>query len=261
MRFVMSKTTACLAGFLLAALASSAQAQTAHDIVVNADKARNPDKPFHITATLIDYKAGKPIGRNVYSVYSKVDPATGQFRDVMLYVDPPRDAGKVLLLNGRNLWFYDPASRESVRISPQQKLSGQASAGDVLTENLAVDYTPQLVGSETIEDGGRRQRTCWRLALKAANDGAAYNHVDYWVEKETYTPIKAELYADSGALLKILYYRNFVVRDGRNQPTQSVIIDAVDRTLVTTADFGELQFQDLPDTWFNREYLPHLKLK
>lgn len=249
-----------LAAIVFVAFATAAQAQTAHEIVANADKVRNPDKPFRVTATLIDYKSGQPIGRNVYSVYSKLDPATGQFRDVMLYVEPPRDAGKMLLLNGANLWFYDPASHESVRISPQQKLSGQASAGDVLSENLAVDYTPSILGVETIEDGNHQQRTCWHLDLKAANDAATYNRAEYWVEKDSYTPIKAKLYADSGTLLKTLYYRNFVVRDGRNQPTQAVIIDAVDQTLVTTADFADLRFQDIPDAWFTRDYLPHLKL-
>jgi len=251
----------CIIALALTALATTAQAQTAHEIVANADRARYPDKPFRIIATLIDYKAGRPIGRNIYSVYSKLDPATGQFRDVMLYVDPPRDAGKLLLLNGPNLWFYDPASHESIRISPQQKLSGQASAGDVLSENLAEDYTPTLAGTETIEDAGHKSRVCWRLELKAAGDGAAYNHIDYWVEKDSFTPIKAKLYADSGALLKILYYRNFVVSDGRNRPTQAVIVDAVDQTLVTTADFGELHFQDVPDAWFTRDFLPHLKLR
>ena len=250
-----------LAAIALLACATAAQAQSARDIVVHADAVRYADKPFRITAALIDYKSGQPVGRNVYSVYSKLDPATGQFRNVMMYVEPPRDAGKMLLLRGNDLWFYDPASRASVRISPQQKLSGQASAGDVLSENLAADYNAAILGDETIADGNRQSRACWHLDLKAANDAATYNRVEYWVEHGTYMPIKAKFYTDSGTLLKVVYYRNFVVRDGRNQPTQAVIIDAVDATLVTTADFGALQFRDIPDAWFERDYLPHLKLE
>jgi len=38
-------------------------------------------------------------------------------------------------------------------------------------------------------------------------------------------------------------------------------VDAVDETLVTTADFGDLHFQDLPDAWFTRDFLPHLNLR
>jgi outer membrane lipoprotein-sorting protein len=240
---------------------SAAGAKTANDIVAGADKVRNPARPFRITATVIEYRSGRATDRNVFTVYSKLDPATGQFRDVMLYAEPPRDAGKMLLLNGDNLWLYDPAARQSIRISPQQKLTGQASAGDVLTENLAVDYTAVLLGEETIPDAARQPRECWHLQLKAARDAATYNRVEYWVEKNSHYPIKAMFYADSGALLKVLYYRNFLQRDGSVAPTQAVIVDAVDATLVTTIDLGEPHFQDIPDVWFQRDYLPHVKFQ
>jgi Outer membrane lipoprotein-sorting protein len=243
----------------LAAMAAHAS-ESARDIVVGADRVRNPERPFRVNATVIEYKSGKAIDKNTFAVYSKVDPSTGQFRDVMVYVSPPRDAGKMLLLNGSNLWFYDPASRQSVRISPQQKLTGQASAGDVLSENLGVDYNATLSGSETIEDAAREKRTCWLLDLAAAGDAATYRRVEYWVEQGTNSPIKAKFYADSGELLKVLYYRNYLKRGDRFSPTQAVIIDAVDSTLVTVVDIGELHFQEIPDSWFQRDYLPHLKL-
>lgn len=249
---------AALCAFVLFATAS--RAQSAHDIIAGADEVRNPDQPFRITATVTEYQSGKATDRDVFTVYSKLDPASGQFRDVMLYVEPPRDAGKMLLLNGDRLWFYDPASQQSVRISPQEKLAGQASAGDVLTENLAVDYAPTILGVDTIEDANRQQRRCWHLELKATSDAATYNRVEYWVEQDSYDPIKAKFYADSGGLLKILYYRDFVKRGARAAPAQAVIVDAVDSTLVTTVDLGELHFQDIPDAWFERDYLPHLKL-
>ena len=246
-------------GLVLAAQPVTA-ADSAHDIVIGADHVRNPERPFRVNATVIEYKSGLPIDKNTFAVYSKVDPSSGQFRDVMVYVSPPRDAGKMLLLNGGNLWFYDPASRQSVRISPQQKLTGQASAGDVLSENLGVDYNATLLGSESIDDAARQKRTCWHLDLAAAGDAATYKRVEYWVEQATFNPIKAKFYADSGELLKILYYRNFIKRGDRLSPAQAVIIDAVDSALVTVVDIGELHFQEIPDSWFQRDYLPHLKL-
>jgi outer membrane lipoprotein-sorting protein len=258
MRCAMSKWSL----FVLAIVfATAANAQTAKDIVARADKVRNPDKPFRVTATVTDYKSGQARGRNVFTVYSKLDPATGQFRDLMRYDAPPRDAGKMLLLNGNNLWFYDPASKQSVRISPLEKLTGEASAGDVLTENLAVDYSASVLGEEVIEDASHQQRQCWHLLLKAADDAATYNRAEYWVEKDSYRPIKAKFYADSGALLKILYYRNFVARDGGIVPAQAIILDAVDATLVTTVDLSDPHFQEIPDAWFQRDYLPNLKFE
>ena len=247
-----------LVATMLFVASAAAAAETAQEIVAKADAIRNPDKPFRTTTVLTEYHSGQPADRNILYVYSKIDPATRQFRNLARYIDPPRDAGKMVLL-GSVLWFYDPATKDSVRISPQQRLTGQAAIGDVLTANLAIDYTATLVGEETIEDAGRQQRKCWHLDMKAATETATYNHIEYWVEEGSYDPVKAKFYADSGRLLKILYYRNFLERLGGLRPTQAVIIDAVDSSLVTTVDFSNQKFQDIPDYWFERDYLPHLE--
>jgi hypothetical protein len=97
--------------------------------------------------------------------------------------------------------------------------------------------------------------------MKAANDQASYNRVEYWVEHDTHYPIKAKFYADSGRLLKILYYRIFEARLGRVRPSQAVIIDAVDTSLVTTLKLGDLRPQNIPDAWFARDYLPRLQVE
>ena len=242
----------------LLAAALPASAQTAQDIVAGSDKIRNPGQPFRSTDTLVEYVAGKERDRDQLVVYAKVDPKTGQFRNLVKYVEPPRDAGKMVLLDGRNLWFYDPASKASVRISAQQRLIGQAAIGDILTINLAVDYTGTLIGSETIEDASKQNRNCWHLDMKAATDTATYNRVEYWIEHDTFYPIKGKFYSDSGRLLKILYYRDFAQRLGGIRPNEAIIIDAVDSSLVTTLQFGQDSFTDIPESWFQRDFLPRL---
>ncbi len=256
----MSETARIAAAVMLvlAATASVARAQTAQEIVAASDKVRNPGEPFRSTDTLTEFVAGKPRDQNVLIVYAKEDPATHQFRNLVRYAAPPRDQGKVVLLDGHVLWFYDPNSKASVRISPQQRLIGQAAIGDVLTVNFAVDYAGTLLGDETIEDAGRQDRLCWHLDMKAADDQAVYNRVEYWVEHGTSYPVKAKFYSDSGRLLKILYYRGFEEQLGRVRPTEAIIIDAVDTSLVTTFKFGDFRAQDIPDAWFQRDYLPRL---
>ena len=177
-------------------------AQTPQEIIAGADKVRNPGQPFRATDTLTEYVAGKPKDQDQLVVYAKEDPATRQFRNLVRYIEPPRDAGKMALFDNRNLWFYDPSSKASVRISPQQRLIGQASVGDVLTVNFVVDYAGTLLGDETIADAERQQRTCWHLDLKAVTDTAIYNRVEYWVEHGSFHPVKAKFYSDSGRLLK-----------------------------------------------------------
>jgi len=238
---------------------AAAHAETAQEIVAASDKVRNPGEPFRSTDTLTEFIAGKPRDQNVLVVYAKEDPATHQFRNLVRYVEPPRDQGKMVLLDGHVLWFYDPNSKASVRISPQQRLIGQAAIGDVLTVNFAVDYAGTLLGDETIQDASRKDRQCWHLDMKAANDQAVYNRVEYWVEHGSHYPVKAKFYSDSGRLLKILYYRGFEEQLGRIRPTEAVIIDAVDTSLVTVFKFGDFRAQAIPDAWFQRDYLPRLQ--
>jgi outer membrane lipoprotein-sorting protein len=166
-----------------------------------------------------------------------------------------------VLLDGHSLWFYDPDSKVSVRISAQQRLIGQAAIGDILTVNLAADYTPTVLGIEKIDDATRQPRQCWHLDLKARTDAATYNRVEYWVEQGSFYPIKGKFYADSGRLLKIVYFRNFSEQLGAIRPTESIIIDAVDATLATTATLGGYAYQEIPEAWFQRDYLPHLEVK
>lgn len=238
-----------------------AQAQTATEIVAKTDDVRNPQQPFRSTVTFTEYVSGRERDHDTLVVFSKEDPATGQFRNLVQYAEPARDAGKRVLLDGRSLWFFDPASKTSVRISAQQRLIGQAAVGDVLTVNLVADYSATLLGTESVTDSTHTQRQCWHLDLKAANDRAIYNRIEYWVEQGSFYPIKGKLYSDSGRLLKIVYFRNFAARLGAQRPIEEIIIDAVDTSLATTAAFSADAFQDIPDVWFQRDYLPRLQIK
>jgi outer membrane lipoprotein-sorting protein len=249
------------AAALLTGPARAADAPEARQIIAATDRVRNPHEPFRVTVTLTEYVGGSERNHDGLVVFSKEDPGTGQFRNLIQYVEPPRDAGKKVLLDGHSLWFFDPASNISIRISAQQRLIGQAAIGDVLTVNLAVDYTASIAGAETIKDAARADRSCWHLDLKAANDQAVYAHVEYWVEQGTNFPIKGKFYSDSGRLLKILYYRSFAPALGAVRPTEAVIIDAVDTSLATAATFGDYRSAEIPDAWFQRDYLPRLQAK
>jgi outer membrane lipoprotein-sorting protein len=248
-----------VASIALSMLPLRAWGQSAAEIVARADQIRNPDQPFRFVSTLTEYVSGKPQAQNVLAIVSKKDPDTHQFRNLVRYVEPPRDAGKAVLLDGRSLWFYDPASKSSVRISPQQRLIGQAAIGDVLTVTLSIDYVATLTSTESVQDASRTWRSCWHLDLKAANDLSTYARIEYWVEQGTFNPIKAKFYSDSGRLLKILYYRAFESWLGGVRPTEAVILDAVDSTRVTTVKGTGHRAQDVPETWFQREYLPRLQ--
>ena len=244
-----------------APVARAQPAPNPHDLVASADRVRNPEKPFRLTSTLVEYVAGKPRDRVVLTVFAREDPQTLQYRNLIRYAEPPRDLGKLVLLSGTALWFYDPASKASIRISPQQRLLGQASEGDVLTVNLARDYSAKIIGAETLQDADRANRDCWHLDLTAATPDAIYSRIECWLERGTARSVKGKFYSDSGRLLKIAYFHKYQDELGGERPTETIIIDAVDSNLVTTINTSEYRSQEIPDAWFQRDFLPRLKVE
>jgi hypothetical protein len=234
---------------------------TADEIVAAADAVRNPSVPFERKLSLVEYVDGVAHSQTVLRVFSKIDPASGQFRNLVRYEDPPRDVAKAVLMNGTVMWFYDPAARSSVRISPQQRLLGQAAQGDVITVNLARDYRARLVGpasGETLADADHQMKRCWHVELVPGSDSAIYGKVDYWVEQGTFRPVKSKFYSDSGRLLKIAYFHKYDDRLGAKRPTEIILIDAINEKLVTTMNVSDDAAREVPDSWYQRDYLPRL---
>jgi len=246
------------------AFAADENRPLAQDIIVRSDAVRNPDIPFRLNLSLTEYADGSVRNEVILHVYSKIDQVSGQFKNLVRYMDPPRDQGKEVLMNGTTMWFYDPASKSIIRISPQQRLVGQASEGDVLTVNLARDYTAGYVGQdggETIDDADRVPRDCWHMELTPKNASAVYGRVEYWVEKGTYRPVKGKFYADSGRLLKIAYYHRYKREIGVLRPTEIILIDAVNTNLVTTINSSGYQAMEIPNSWYQPAFLSHLKVE
>jgi len=253
-----------LIGFTVAVvLAAGAHAAgpTGQEIIAAVDAGRNPGQGFRVVDNLVEYVGGQARNSMQIIVFVNQNKATHQYNNLVRYVLPARDAGKMVLFNGSNMWFYDPSSKASVRISPQQRLLGQASNGDVATVNLAKDYTATLLGEETLQDADKQNRACWHLELKAATDEAVYSKVEYWVEKGTYHQIKGKFFSDSGRLLKIAYYHKFAPMLGRQIPAETIVIDSVNTNLVTTMAISDMRAQDVPDSWFQRDFLPRLKIE
>lgn len=248
---------ALLAGLALAPSAQAgAEAQT---LLAASDAVRNPSRSFAVTVNLIEYRSAKQTDNNTLSVYSKADPSSGQYRSLIRFAAPVRDVNKLMLKNGNDLWFFDPASQASIRLSPQQRLLGQASNGDVVTVNMARDYTAELGGEEDIADGERVQRRCQKLLLAAASPDVTYHRVEMWVETGTARPVKARFFAESGHLLKTAYYRKFQSQLGRERPTEVVIIDGLDPAWVTVMRYSDYAWRDVPEAWLQRDYLPRFK--
>jgi outer membrane lipoprotein-sorting protein len=245
----------CLAGMPARAWAN----RDPQALLVASDAVRNPGRPFRVTATLAEFERGKQVDESVLATFSRTLDESGQFASLIQFVEPARDAGKLLLKTGSDMWFYDPSTKASVRIAPQQRLMGQAANGDVVTVNFARDYKVQQAAEESVTDGERRKRDSLKLTLAASVPDATYTGIELWVDAETAAPIRARFLAESGRLLKTAFFRRFQRQLGADRPTETVIIDGVNTQAVTVVRLADYQARNLPASWFQRDYLPRFQ--
>ncbi len=255
MRF--ERLIACAA--LIASASVAVAAPSAQALLAASDTIRNPDKPFALTVTLVEYRNAKQVDGNTLTVYSKADANSGQFRSLIRFVAPARDANKLMLKSGNDLWFFDPSSKASIRLSPQQRLLGQAANGDVVTVNLAKDYQAQIAAEESVLDGDRQTRRCYKLALAALSADVTYHRIEMWLDASSSRPVKARFFTESGQLLKTAYYRRYQPQLGVERPTETVIIDGLDPNWVTVMRFSDYAWREVPEVWLQRDYLPRFK--
>ncbi len=75
---------------------------------------------------------------------------------------PERARGRKLLMRNYDIWLFTPNIKKALRISLEQKLSGQVSNGDIARTNYAEDYEAKLLGIDKINN-----QEVYRLDLKA----------------------------------------------------------------------------------------------
>lgn len=257
-----SKWTARAGLAVFAALVAAGPAGAAGDAVAllsRADAIRNPQTSFVVDVDLVAYEKGQKTDSTTVTTHSRKDSSNGQFLSLVYIERPNRDEGKIILRNGNLLWFFDPASKASVRLSPRQRLVGNASNGDVVTANFALDYQVELVGEEEVMDGDRRMTPAYRLHLTSESDITPYNAIDLWVDKASSRPVKGEFFTQSGRLLKAAWYRGWRPVLGETRPTEIVIADGFDPQNVTLMRMSNFRTQDLPQSWFSNSWLPSFR--
>jgi hypothetical protein len=132
---------------------------------------------------------------------------------------------------------------------------GDASNGDVARTNFSRDYKPKLVGEEQINN-----KECYKLELTATNEAATYQRVEYWVTKNDFKPIKAELYLASGRHYKSVIYNEYKqVVGGKYLLAKMTLYDRLRENKYTIMEYLKYEQKDLPEKYFNKNFLTQLK--
>ena len=148
-----------LAAVALAAVASQAGAQDVPALLKAADRYRMSGSDMQIETVISVFNTdGSPDKERRYLVY-----AQASHRSLVLMQSPAEKGQKVLML-GDDFWLVMPSSQRPLRITPMQKLLGDASTGDIATLSWSDDYTGTLVGEEAC---GEPQQACLPTLIQA----------------------------------------------------------------------------------------------
>jgi len=145
------------------------------------------------------------------------------------YLSPPREAGTKMLKVGNKLWTYSPQTDRVIQISGhmlrQSVMGSDMSYNDMMEDRPLVElYEATLEGS--IEIDGRDH---WIMLLEAKVKGLSYPKRRAWIDKEYLLPMKEELYAKSGKLLKTSTMDGIRKIQGRWFPSRFIFKDALKR--------------------------------
>lgn len=175
----------------------------------------------------------------------------GQDKTVAKITAPAKEQGQKILRVADNLWMYFPNIQKTIRIGSRDRLLGtDFNQGDV-TRDLAKDYQPALLAVERLED-----KEAYKLQLKAKSKNVTYDKILYWVDKETFFPLRAEMYSLSDKLLKILTYSEPKELAGKIRLSMGVMENALVKDSKTIMRIKTMEIKDnLPDVMFTENYL------
>ena len=173
------------------------------------------------------------------------------------YLSPPREQGSKMLKLDDILLTYSPQTDRIIQISGhmlRQSIMGSDMSYNDVMEDKPLDqlYTATFEGEEYIDD-----RKCYILFLESKVDGISYPRRREWVDAEYFLPIKEELYAKSGKLLKSTSMDGIKKIGERWFPSRFVFKDELKKNSKGTEwIINDIQFdQDIPEIIFSKSNL------
>ena len=242
-RFLRWYLIVFFSGLLLAcalvSLAATPATPDAEALLKRSDRFRNGWPSYMVHVKITDYEAGKSDEEHLYEVSQKGTDKT--------YVEfmSPREKGEHLLMLGDDMWVYLPDTSRPIRITPLERLSGDASNGDVARTNYAADYSAVYLRTERV---GADE--CYVLELTAKRKGATYQRILYWVREEDARPVKAEFYLTSGKHVKSASFDDYGLIDGRLLLHRLTLYDEIRHNSHSILQYSGATPRELPDKLF-----------
>lgn len=209
-----------------------------NQIVQKADLRRGLGTVSHSFEVKITNSNGKTENHKVY--FQDVE------KTLVEQTSPERAKGRKLLMNGYDMWLFTQNIKKPVRISLDQKMTGEVSNGDIARTNYAQDYEAKII----LEDD-----KIYKLDLTSKNNKVTYGKIEYIVEKKSFKPIEATFFALSGKALKKAEFSEFKIIDGIERSTRMTISDFIQKNRTSIIDFYGHKKETFNNTLFNKDRL------
>ena len=179
--------------------------------------------------------------RNSRTIESK-GCSEGSKKSFTEYLAPDREKGTKMLKLEDKLWIYSPDTDRTIQLSGhmlrQSVMGSDLSYEDMMEDRELLEmYSAEVVGEDEVQ--GRKM---WVLELIAKVDDVTYYKRKTWIDQERFVPLKEELYAKAGKLLKTTLLSDVTKIDGRWFPQKMIYKDELKNGKGTEFEFVSIQF-------------------
>ena len=172
------------------------------------------------------------------------------------YLYPEREKGTKMLKLDNRLWIYSPSTDRTIQLSGhllrQSVMGSDLSYEDMMEERkLSEVYSAKIVSEENYENS-----SVWIMELISKVEGLAYYKRTLWIDKNKFVPLKENLYAKSGTLLKTTTFSNIQKIDSRWFPMKMNYKDIMKDGRGTDFVILDISFNaKIPDEYFSKNIL------
>ena len=192
-------------------LSSQQSDQEASNIIEKIDKNMFA-KTQIVTSEMIVY------GKRKKRVIRSKGYSMGKENNFTEYLSPEREKGTKMLKLDNRLWIYSPGTDRTIQLSGhllrQSVMGSDLSYEDMMEERKL----SEVYDAKIVKDGNFNDSPVWIMDLTSKVDGLAYYKRTLWIDKTKFVPLKENLYAKSGTLLKTTTFSNIKKIDTRWYP-------------------------------------------
>ena len=234
---------------LMICVSINAQNPSPREIIEKVDKNMSAESRVFTSKMIIHNP------RNTRTIESK-SWSMGEKKSYTEYISPPREQGTKMLKLEDQLWIFSPSTDRIIQISGhmlrQSVMGSDLSYEDMMEDpHLLNHYNGKVEGEEKIAD-----RYCWVITLFANTADVAYQTQKIWVDKDRFIPLRKELYAKSGVLLKKMELSEVLQIQGRWYPKKMLFKDVLKEGDGTEFQIKDIEFNSkIPDYVFSKASL------